>query len=245
MQQQPAYVLHHRPFRDTSQLLDVFSRDHGKLSLVARGSRSAKSRLAGLLRPFQPLLLSWSLKTDLGTLTGAEINDRAQSLVGDALMAGYYVNELLIYLLHRHDPQPEIFALYEETLSSLAGGYDVVAALRRFEIELLRLSGYALNLETEARTDRPLASGQTYEFRPDEGAVPVEPRDGAMIFTGAQLKAIAAQAFDSDDCRRDAGRLLRRVIHYQLDGRELKTRKVLKDLLRGKLPAPSDEKTPK
>ncbi|MDJ0759741.1 MAG: DNA repair protein RecO [Woeseiaceae bacterium] len=245
MQQQPAYVLHHRPFRDTSQLLDVFSRDHGKLSLVARGSRSARSRLAGLLRPFQPLLLSWSLRTDLGTLTGAEINDRAQSLVGDALMAGYYVNELLLYLLHRHDPQPEVFVLYEETLAALAGGYDVVATLRRFEIELLRLSGYALNLETEARTDRPLAAGQTYEFRPDEGAVPVQPRDGVMIFTGAELKAIAAQEFDSDDCRRDAGRLLRRVIHYQLDGRELKTRKVLKDLLRGKLPGPPDKKTQK
>ncbi len=245
VQQQPAYILHHRPFRDTSQLLDVFSRDHGKLSLVARGSRSAKSRLAGLLRPFQPLLLSWSLKTDLGTLTGAEINDRAQSLVGDALMAGYYVNELLLYLLHRHDPQSEIFVVYEETLAALAGGFDVVSTLRGFEIELLRLSGYALNLETEARTDRPLQPGQAYEFRPDEGAVPVERREGAMVFTGAQLLAIAAQDFESDECRRDAGRLLRRVIHYQLDGRELKTRKVLKDLLRGTLPGPSDEKTPK
>ena len=242
--EQPAYVLHHRPFRDTSQLLDIFSRDHGKLSLVARGSRSAKSRLAGLLRPFQPLLMSWHLKTELGTLTGAEIGDRAQALLGDALMAGYYVNELLLYLLHRHDPQPETFAVYEETLAALASGCDIVATLRSFEIELLRLSGYALNLETEARTDRPLSPSQHYEFRSDEGAVPVERSDGAMVFTGAQLLAIAAQDFDSEHCRRDAGRLLRRVIHYQLDGRELKTRKVLKDLYRGKLADRTTGKTP-
>ena len=243
--EQPGYILHHRPFRDSSQLLDVFSRDHGKLSLVARGSRSAKSRLAGLLRPFQPLRLSWQLKTDLGTLTGAEINDRAQALVGEALMAGYYVNELLLYLLHRHDPQPEIFTVYEETLAALASGYDVVSALRSFEIELLRLSGYALNLETEARTDRPLAPAQYYEFRTDEGAVPVERSDGAMVFTGAELQAIAAHDFGSEQCRRDAGRLMKQVIHYQLDGRELKTRKVLKELYRGKLAGRTAEKTRK
>ena len=87
VQQQPAYVLHHRPFRDTSQLLDVISREYGKVTLVARGSRSAKSKLRGILRPFQPLRLSWFLRSDLGTLTGAEIDAAPRSLGGAALLS--------------------------------------------------------------------------------------------------------------------------------------------------------------
>ena len=97
--QQPAYILHYRPFKDSSQILDIFSRDHGKLALVARGSRGARSRLKGILRPFMPLSASWVLKSDLGTLTGAEVRGAPLSLTGDALLSGYYVNELLINFL--------------------------------------------------------------------------------------------------------------------------------------------------
>jgi len=96
---QPAWVLHHRPFRDTSRILDILSLDHGRLSLVARGARSAKSKLRGYLRPFTPLQLSWVIRSDLGTLTGAEMNGAPITLTGDALLSGYYVNELLLYLL--------------------------------------------------------------------------------------------------------------------------------------------------
>ena len=242
IQQQPGYLLHQRPFRDSSQILDVLSLEHGKLSLVARGSRSSRSKLAGVLRPFQPLKLSWAARTDLGTLTGAEINGRLQTLTGDAMMAGYYVNELLLYLLHRHDPQPEVFAAYEQTLTALAANHDVAACLRHFEMELLRLLGYALNLETDARDDTPLQEQASYEFRPLQGAVPVERREGSMVFTGASLSAIGRQEFDDPDTLKAAGRLLRQVIHYHLDGRELKTRKVLRDLHRGRLAGSENEK---
>lgn len=235
VQQEPAYVLHQRPFRDSSQILDIFSLDHGKLSLVARGSRGSKSRLAGILRPFQPLKLSWSIKTELGTLVGAEIGSRPQTLIGDALMGGYYINELLLYLLHRHDPQPEVFAAYEETLSALAARHDVAATLRHFEIELLRLLGYALALETEAGGETPLLDDAHYEFRPDAGAVRVERSDGPQVYAGLTLKAIAGQDFGNEATLRAASRLLRNVLHYHLDGRELKTRKVLIDLHRGRL----------
>ncbi len=241
VQQQPAYVLHQRPFRDSSQILDVLSVEYGKLSLVARGSRSAKSRTAGLLRPFQPLKLSWSIRSDLGTLTGAEIDGRLQSLVGDTLMAGYYINELLLNLLHRHDPQPEVFSAYEQTLASMAGGHDVAACLRHFELELLRLLGYALNLETDAVSDAPLRPEGHYEFRPAQGAVPVQREEGSAVFRGATLLAIGEENFADEAVLREAGRLLRQVIHYHLDGRELKTRKVLKDLHRGRLGGPPNE----
>ena len=150
---QPAYLLHYRPFRDTSLLLDVFSRDHGKLALVARGARSKNSRLKGLLRPFLPLRLSWVLRSDLGTLTGAELDGRPITLTGDALLSGYYLNELILSFLHRHDAQPDVFGVYAGTIANLAGSRDPAPALRLFEIELLRLLGYALNLDTEANSE--------------------------------------------------------------------------------------------
>ena len=235
VQQHPAFILHHRPFRDTSQLLDVFTREHGKLALVARGSRGVKSRLRGILRPFQPLRLSWFIRSDLGTLTGAEIENRPLVLSGDGLLSGYYVNELLLNLLHRHDAQPDIFDAYARTVAALAGSEAPAPILRVFEIELLRLLGYALNLSHDAISHEPLESAGNYEYRVEQGPVPVGRTDGLMIFSGDQLRLIDAGAFDDPEILRAAGRLLREVINHHLDGKELKSRKVLLDLHRGKI----------
>ncbi len=236
VQQQPAYVLHHRPFRDTSQLLDVISREYGKVTLVARGSRAAKSRLRGLLRPFQPLCLSWYVRSDLGTLTGAEIDGAPLSLAGDALLSAYYVNELVLNFLHRHDPQPEIFDAYAQAIAALSRSDQLAANLRVFEMELLRLLGYALNLEYDANLHEPIDASVYYEYRVEQGPVSVSRRDGPMVFSGRQLRAIADSRFDDPAVLRDAGRLLREVIRHHLDGRELKSRKVLLDLHRARMP---------
>ena len=242
VQQQPAYILHHRPFRDTSQLLDVLSREYGKVTLVARGSRSAKSKLRGILRPFQPLRMSWFARSDLGTLTGAETGAAPLSLGGDALISAYYVNELVLNFLHRHDPQPEIFDVYAQTLESLARSDRVAANLRVFEMELLRLLGYALNLEYEANHHEPIEEARFYEYRAEHGPVAISRSEGPMIFSGASLRGIAGSRFDDPAVLRDAGRLLREVIRHHLDGRELKSRKVLLDLHRARMPAkPSSE----
>ena len=242
VQQQPAYVLHYRPFRDTSQLLDVISREHGKITLVARGSRSAKSRLRGVLRPFQPLRLSWFLRSDLGTLTGAEIDAAPLTLSGDALLSAYYVNELVLNFLHRHDPQPEIFDTYAQTIAALAKSGELAANLRVFEMELLRLLGYALNLEYDANLHEPIGELRNYEYRVEQGPVSVTRSEGPMVFAGARLRDIAAARFEDPEVLRDAGRLLREVIRHHLDGRELKTRKVLLDLHRARMPKnPSPE----
>jgi len=242
VQQQPAFVLHHRPFRDTSQLLDVISREYGKVTLVARGSRAAKSRLRGILRPFQALRLSWFLRSDLGTLTGAEIDARPLPLDGDALLSAYYVNELVLNFLHRHDPQPEIFDAYAQTIEALSQSDQLAANLRVFEMELLRLLGYALNLEYEAHNHEPVEDERFYEYRVEQGPVSVSRSEGPMIFAGARLRGMAASRFDDRAVLRDAGRLLREVIRHHLDGRELKSRKVLLDLHRARMPAkPSPE----
>ncbi len=232
---EPAYILHHRPFRDTSQIIDVFGAAHGKLSLVARGSRSGRSRLKGILRPFQRLRLSWMLKRDLGTLTGAEVAGPPLALAGDSLLSAYYVNELLLTFLHRHDPQPEIFALYGQTLEGLARSRNPARPLREFEIELLKLLGYALDLEYEARSGELLEDSARYEYRIDEGPVRIATGDTREHYTGAELKAIAACDFEAEATLANANRLLRRVIHYHLGGRELKSRKVLIELRRDRM----------
>jgi len=227
VQQQPGFILHHRPFRDSSQILDVFSCDHGKLALVARGSRGARSRLRGVLRPFMPLALSWVIRSDLGTLTGAEINGEPLSLTGDALLSGYYVNELILHFLHRHDPQPEIFETYSRTIQALAAAEQVAPCLRQFEIELLGQLGYGLTLDHESGSRKALDPQQHYEYRVEQGPVPVKRTDGAMVFTGSILSAIAQRQFDDSDVLRSASRLLREVITFHLGGKELKSRKVL------------------
>ena len=230
IQNEPAWLLHHRPFRDSSQILDILSLDQGRLAVVAKGSRGAKSKLRGILRPFLPLQLSWFIRSDLGTLTGAEMNGAPLSLSGDALLSGYYVNELILKLLHRHDPQPEIFAAYSRTIEHLAGGKEVAAYLRQFEIELLRILGYALNLDHDTETTEPLRPQQQYEYRVEQGLVPVSDRDGPMVFRGAEIDAIRNQQFADPAVLKNAGSLLRNVIAYHLDGKELKSRKVLKDM---------------
>ncbi|MGB5245729.1 MAG: DNA repair protein RecO [Woeseia sp.] len=232
IEQEPAWLLHHRPFRDTSRILDILSRDHGRLSLVARGARSAKSKLAGVLRPFMPLSLSWVARTELGTLTGAEMNGAPLALSGDALLSGYYANELLLKLMHRFDPQPEIFALYGRTIERLAGTTEPAVVLRRFEVELLGLLGYALNLDHDVADHSDLRDELFYEYRAALGAMPVDHHEGPMIFSGRDLLAIRGGRFSETATLRAASRLLRGVIAYHLDGKELQSRKVLLELRR-------------
>jgi len=239
VQQQPAYVLHHRPFRDSSQILDIVTRDHGKIAVVARGSRGTKSRLRGVLRPFLPLRISWVARSDLGTLTGAEAAGAPTGLRGDAMLSAYYVNELLLNFLHRHDPQAEIFELYAQTIMALGRTGNIASVLRSFEIELLGLLGYAVSFEHESDTHEDLDPAQNYEYRMEQGAVPVSRSTGPMVFRGATLSSIRAQQFEDAEILRAAGRLLREVISHHLGGKELKSRKVLLELHRGRI-APDD-----
>lgn len=232
---QPAFLLHHRPFRDSSRLLDVLSADHGRVALVARGSRSAKSKLGGILRPFAPLRLSWIIRSDLGTLTGAELQGVPAALHGDSLLSAFYLNELLINFLHRHDPQPEIYSAYAVTLMELAAARQPASALRRFEIILLGLLGYALSFEHEAGSLDALDPDRHYEYRVEQGPVRVDRSSGAMVFRGSELLAIGRQDFEDAAALRAAGRLLRTAIRHHLGGREIKSRKVLRDLHRVKL----------
>lgn len=237
VQQQSGYILHHRPFRDSSQILDIVTLDYGKVALVARGSRGSKSRLAGVLRPFLPLRVSWVAKSDLGTLTGAEAAGPPAGMVGDAMLSAYYVNELLLHFLHRYDPQPEIFKLYEDVINRLVSTDNVAACLRSFELEFLSLLGYAVNLNHEFANHDPLDAERNYEYRMEQGPVPVERSKGPLVFKGMVLSGIAEQRFDDPDILRAANRLLREIIAFHLGGKELNSRKVLMEVHRGRIAA--------
>ena len=240
VQLQPGYILHHRPFRETSQILDIVTRDYGRIALVARGSRGSKSRLAGVLRPFLPLKLSWVAKSDLGTLTGAEASGPPAGMRGDAMLSAFYVNELLLNFLHRHDPQAEIFELYATAISGLVGTENIAAQLRSFELELLSLLGYGVNLDHVAGTRDALVAKQNYEYRMEHGPVPIDREEGAVVFSGAVLSGIAERRFGQPDILRAANRLLREIVSFHLSGKELKSRTVLLELHRGRIAAADD-----
>jgi DNA repair protein RecO (recombination protein O) len=168
-------------------------------------------------------------------MTGAEVAGRPSGMTGDAMLSAFYVNELLLHFLHRFDPQPEIFALYDEVIKALVSASSITASLRSFELEFLSLLGYAVDLEHEYGGQEDLADERHYQFRMEQGAVPVERLDGPLIFSGAILKGIAAQRFEDAEVLRAANRLLRDVIGFHLGGKELKSRKVLLELHRGRI----------
>ncbi len=166
---QPAFILHRRPYRDSSLLLEAFSREYGRLGLIARGAASSRSRLKGVLQPFTPLLLSWRGDGDLATLNGGEEAGRPFPLLQNRALAGLYVNELLVRLLPRRDVQPALFNVYETLLAELATAVDEEPPLRRFEKRLLEELGYGLSLDRTADSGQPIVAEAHYRYVLDRG----------------------------------------------------------------------------
>ncbi len=225
------WVLHSRPFRETSLIVEAFSRDHGRVGLVARGGRRPRSSLALAAQPFRRLLLSWSGRGELVTLTAAESasqNAGCRPPGGKALMPALYLNELVLKLTRREDPHPELFDHYCAALEELRAGEPVEPALRRFELDLLASLGLGLNLKFDTQ-GRELAPDTAYRYRMEAGAEALPPgaRTGkAMNFSGAELLGIARRDWRRRDMRHAARRLLGTAIDFYLEGRPLNTRKV-------------------
>src|SRR5437763_16220263 len=166
---QPAFVLHAYPYRETSLIVEAFTPDFGRVALVARGAKRPRSELRGLLQGFQPLLLSWSGQQELKTLLKAEWRGGLPRVGGGALLCGFYLNELLLKLLPREDPHPELFRHYGNALARLAATADHAPVLRQFEVELLAALGYALPLEREADTGRRIDPAARYYYAFERG----------------------------------------------------------------------------
>jgi len=229
-QDEPAFVLHSHPFRETSLILDVFSRAHGRLALVARGARRPRSALRGLLLGFQPLLLSWFGKGEVRTLHSAEWQGGQPYLQGTALMCGFYLNELLLNLLARDDPHEQLFDYYRATLQRLAHQDDHAATLRCFEKHLLQELGYALVLECEAGSGQAVLAELCYRYAFDRGALPDEGESPSGIpVLGKTLLDMARDEYADPVTAQQSKQLMRAVLNHHLGGRTLHTRELIKD----------------
>jgi DNA repair protein RecO (recombination protein O) len=220
---EPAYILHSREYRDTSRILDVFSARHGRLTLFARGARGPKSKLASLLMPFRPLLVSWTGRGDAAQLTTAEPHGDAASLPARQVLSGFYLNELIINLTTRHDPQPQLFSDYAAALRRLATGTAAEPALRVFEMRLLATLGFGLEFAVQPQT--------FYQFRASQGFCEV--REGAAgAYSGRCLLALQEESLDDRETLDVARRVLREALDHCLEGRELRTRTVARSMSR-------------
>jgi DNA repair protein RecO (recombination protein O) len=234
---QPAVVLHHRPYRDTSRILELFTRDHGRVSVFARGARGSRksgASLISVLQPFNRLLVSWTGRGEAGQLTGAEFDGAMTVMPPDRLVHGFYLNELLLKLFARHDSHPDVFALYSQTLDALKQE-DALRPLRLFEKRLLDALGYGLALERDAQSGVPLEPNASYQYRIEQGPVRAEMvAETAVVYSGATLLALAREDLSDATTCNEARRLLRAAIDRCLGGRELRSRQVMLALRKGK-----------
>jgi DNA repair protein RecO (recombination protein O) len=228
IEQQPALILHGRPYRETSMLLECFTRDHGRVGLVARGVRRERARLPrALLQPLTPLSIGWSGSGELATLSAVEAGGAPFGLAGEALLCGLYVNELLLRLTMRHDPHPGLFARLVETLQRLGSDSSTAWTLRRFERDALGELGYGLDLATEAVSGEPLDPAASYGYRHELGAVAWRGSQDGPRVSGAALLALAADCRPADADLAALRRWLRAVITAHLGGAELHSWKLL------------------
>lgn len=243
---QPAYILHSYPYSETSLILDVFTRDHGRLPLLARGARRPRSALRGVLQAFQPLELGWFGSGEVRTLAKGEWQGGMPLLGGTALMLGYYLNELLLRLLPRDDAHPLLFDAYVAALQRLsgmcAGGEAATALLRRFEKNLLSELGYGLTLERDAENGRPIEAERWYHYRLERGPVELGAMEENMGLAGTtssqRMQAIRGKTLldlardDYTDTRTlsESKLLMRLLINHHLAGQPLQSRRVFMEL---------------
>ncbi|RBW50691.1 DNA repair protein RecO [Marinobacter sp. F3R11] len=224
-QQEPAYVIHRRPWRETSLIVDLFTLNHGRMSVIAKGASSSKSPLKAQLQPFQPLLLSWVGRGDLKTLTQVDVRDGPALRSTVSLYSGLYLNELIQRILPQSDPYPTLFAAYIETLALLADTSDVEPVLRRFEQVFSAALGYDFAWDLATDTGQAIRATHTYCYDPEQGIV-AGVSEGVRLqnLPGEALLALAGGDYETAASRRVSKRVMRVLTDYLLQGRPLNSR---------------------
>ncbi|MDR2690653.1 MAG: DNA repair protein RecO [Azoarcus sp.] len=237
---QPAWILHAHPWRETSLIVEVLSRDHGRVAMVAKGARRPMSALRGVLMAFQPLVLDWSGGGEVKTLVRGEWRGGQSMLGGQGLLCAYYINELMLRLTAREDPHPLLFNAYEAAMRALSRARDGLALamlLRRFELVLLRELGYGATLDVDL-DGKPLQSTQRYVYIIERGPKRQsgderEARggeEGGIDVGGQTLVDLANDDFSRFETLTEAKRLLRALINHTLGGQPLHARRVFEEL---------------
>lgn len=226
---EPCYILHTRPYRDTSAIVECFSQQSGKVALLAKGARAARSRVKPFLQPFIPLLISWRGRGELPLLLHAENAGPAIALSGRELLTGLYINELLMRVLLRNDAHPQLYHYYAATVAALSEKAEMDSVLRRFELQLLGELGYGIDFSQASNTMRPIQPEQHYLFVPESGFIELQSRQQVpqnALFNGADLLAIAVHDYQSLELKRAAKRLTRLAFAPIIGNKPLKSREL-------------------
>ena len=241
-----AFVLHTYPYLETSLIVEAFTATHRRVVLVAKGAKRPHAAMRGMLNPFQALRLNWFGRSEMKTLKAAEQERILPQLSGAALLSAFYLNELLLKLTHREDPHEDLFDAYADAVAALAempsgikGVRAIAAILRQFEVNLLRELGYALQLEEEADSHRPLDPDGTYVYQTERGpvacAMAMEPaaqsyNDDGLRLSGKTLLDMSANNYVDPQTQLQSKQLMRKIINHLLGDRVLHTRQLMRDL---------------
>ena len=221
---EPAYLLHTKPYSETSVIVDLLTKNHGRICALAKGARRTKSKLRFCLEMFSKLLVSYSGKGDLKLLLNVEFCEKSNYLSGNKLVCGFYINEILTYLTFKGVPSERVFECYSDVFNE-EKDFGTERCLRTFEKRLLTAIGYAINLKTDINGD-PIDPGGFYRYLHDDGFLCCFNKTDSIrdVFSGKSLIA-----FDSDDLNvasdfKEIKRLMRMVISYRIGGKKIKSR---------------------
>ncbi len=228
---QPGFVLHSYPYKETSLIVDMFTREHGRIGLVAKGAKRPHSKLRGVLQTFQPLSTSWSGKSELRVLIDAEWVGGLLPLERTALLCGFYLNELLVKLLARDDPHPALFDHYVATLNQLAHNEPAQIVLRKFELALLKETGVAADLTRCTTTRAPVEAAGQYVVDPEKGARAARTGDVWPVVAGKTLLDMEREDYSDVNTQSQSKQLMRFLLAHHLGGAPLNTRQILIDLM--------------
>ncbi|WP_151446265.1 DNA repair protein RecO [Lacisediminimonas profundi] len=227
---QPGFVLHSYPYKETSLIVDMFTRDYGRIALIAKGAKRPHSRLRGVLQTFQPLAVGWSGKSEVRTLTAAEWVGGMLPLEKSALLCGFYLNELLVRMIARDDPHPVLFDHYVATLNQLAHNEPAPVVLRKFELALLKETGVAADITVSARSGRAVDPELAYVVDPEQGAREAMASEQGPVVAGKTLLDMDRGDYSDSVTQAQSKLLLRFLLAHHLGGTPLSTRQILIDL---------------
>lgn len=226
---QPVYVLHTYSFKETSLVAELFTKEYGRVTTVAKGARRPRSAMRGQLQSFQKLSATWSGKNELKTLHSLDWADGLVSLHGEALMCGFYLNELLLRLLPREDAHEQLFDYYQATLKILAKGADLAINLRRFELKMLQEMGYAVPLLVD-ESSGAISPARDYRYEAEYGACELSATKNGVVLSGQTLLDMAQDTYESAQTKQQSKQLMRYLVAHYLGDKPLHTRQLLIDL---------------